>query len=515
MRGGRHNMYTSQQEPFGGRHSQPAFGSRNWQPSFGDRLESLNLLAYDTQRMQERTHQPNQFYVPVNEPINSTAYGSSQLAPWPPLLRPESESDENLEDKRNIKLKSKIVLLETISGLLSIACLITSIYFVVDEGFDKYANLTRSVIIYSRKPENTFAMRTWITQYNNYCPSHPQQLVVPAWETLNEESYDGFGLAQAVKANKLYIWPLAFAVFVFSAFFQLSRAYWWKKYFNPLAGPDYGRWLEYLVTSPFQVVLVAIAFGFSDRDQLLSWACAQAALVILGYSIEKQIKKVYIRKIINPKIDSEQKQNLDKFYNILINYEVRDVRLFVYLALAWLIHFTIWGIPIVSSVGIGSRYALQEHHNEKCEKDEKFKIPDFVLGLYWSQFICFSAFGAVATFQVFQAFNEKLDVPSRAGITKNDVKKSIAYNQRWGYYSLSYAILSVTCKTLLEVFFVGFIRMYTNWPIVPTPAFSVNNNNLQKSQPYRISNVISLNTTTTQLNVKDFNSMCYLYPLQK
>lgn len=32
--------------------------------------------------------------------------------------------------------------------------------------------------------------------------------------------------------------------------------------------------------------------------------------------------------------------------------------------------------------------------------------------------------------------------------------------------------------------------------------------NLQKSQPYRISNVVMLNTKTTQLNVQDFKIMC-------
>lgn len=511
----------------------------NSQPAFNVDLRVLNNPSYDPMSTWGRQHAysappysaplysaPPYSAPPYSAPQYSAPYSSSysvqnavdrhnfsdpgtfigmDMGVQDPPEYPQLENDET-------NLKKKIVRLEIFSGFLSIVCLITSFVFAMNEGFDKYVHLTRNVIIYSRKPENKFALKTWVTQYNDYCPSHPQTLLVPAWETLNKEKYDGVGMLQSVFASKLYIWPLAFTVFLCSAFFQLSRGLWYKQYFNPLDGPDYSRWLEYLVTSPLQVVLVAIAFGFSDRDQLLSWAGVQAALVILGYSIEKQIKKVYIRNMVNHDSTQHETKNFSKFYNILHSFEIRDIRLFVYLALSWFLHFCIWGIPIINSVGIGSRYALQEDHNESCEKDPKFKIPDFVLGLYWSQFVCFTLFGVVATIQAFQAFNGKLITKESS---KNDVKKSSAYRKRWGWYSLAYAILSVTCKTLLEVFFIGFIRMYTIWPIVETPAFSVNSNNLQTSQPYRISNVVSLNTSTTQLNVKDFDSMCYLYPLQK
>lgn len=456
----------------------------------------------------QHTLQPERYLL---NPLSGTAETEPSRQPLHFPLTEAVHQDDGVvaSDDDETKLKKKIVRLETISGILSIACLITSFIFAADEGFNKYVRLTRSVIIYSRKPENKFALKTWVTQYNQYCPSHPQHLLEPAWETLNKESYDGVGSTQSVFASKLYIWPLAFTVFVFSAFFQLSRGFWYKQYFNPTEGPDYGRWLEYLVTSPLQVVLVAIAFGFSDRDQLLSWAGVQAALVILGYSIEKQIKKVYIRKIV---ADKKKKQELRRFYNIFVNFEIRDVRLFVYLALTWFLHFSIWGIPIINSVGIGSRYALQEDHNTSCEKDTEFKIPDFVLGLYWSQFICFTLFGVVATLQVFQAFYQPLNTTET---TKHGVKTCPAYRQRWGWYSLAYAVLSVTCKTLLEVFFIGFIRMYSVWPIVQTPGFSVNSNNVQQRIPYRISTVKSLNTSVAQLNVKDFDTMCYLYPLKK
>ena len=492
-------------------------------PAFGEHIPSSVFFYGNSYK--DAAYESSSYNVPHNSQHNQSSFFynqshnafSTETEPLrQPLHFPIAEAvhqDDRVvaSDDDETKLKKKIVRLETISGFLSIACLITSFYFAVDEGFDKYVRLTRSVIIYSRKPENKFALKTWVTQYNQYCPSHPQHLLEPAWETLNKESYDGVGSTQSVFASKLYIWPLAFTVFVFSAFFQLSRGFWYKQYFNPTEGPDYGRWLEYLVTSPLQVVLVAIAFGFSDRDQLLSWAGVQAALVILGYSIEKQIKKVYIRRIVAGKLDTKKKE-LRKFYNIFVNFEIRDVRLFVYLALTWFLHFSIWGIPIINSVGIGSRYALQEDHNESCEQDTEFKIPDFVLGLYWSQFLCFSLFGVVCTVQVFQAFNQPLNTTET---TKDGVKKSFAYKQRWGWYSLAYAILSVTCKTLLEVFFIGFIRMYSVWPIVETPGFSVNSNNVQQSIPYRISIVKSINTSVAQINVKDFDTMCYLYPVKK
>jgi len=48
-----------------------------------------------------------------------------------------------------------------------------------------------------------------------------------------------------------------------------------------------------LFTSPFQIFIVATAFGFANRDTVLGLCGMQAALVLFGYDIEQQIKKIY------------------------------------------------------------------------------------------------------------------------------------------------------------------------------------------------------------------------------
>ena len=219
-------------------------------PAFGEDIPTSVFCygnSYKTAAFGENTfaspespfpHQPyesSSYNVPHNSQHNQSSYFYNQpYNTFPTETQPLNQSrhipiaehtmhqDDRVvaSEHDETKLKKKIVRLEKISGILSIACLITSFYFAADEGFNKYVRLTRSVIIYSRKPENNFALKTWVTQYNNYCPSHPQHLLEPAWETLNKESYDGVGSTQSVFASKLYIWPLAFTVFVFSAFFQ-------------------------------------------------------------------------------------------------------------------------------------------------------------------------------------------------------------------------------------------------------------------------------------------------------
>ena len=62
------------------------------------------------------------------------------------------------------------------------------------------------------------------------------------------------------------LWLLNIPIFLTSTAFQGYRYIAAKKpvlgfdQYNPANGPDLGRWVEYMLTSPLQVVLVAIAY---------------------------------------------------------------------------------------------------------------------------------------------------------------------------------------------------------------------------------------------------------------
>jgi hypothetical protein len=99
-----------------------------------------------------------------------------------------------------------------------------------------------------------------------------------------------------IDAGYFSIWWAALCVFVFSITFQSWRVMNFNCLYKPERGPEFSRWLEYFFTSPLQILIVSAAFGFATLDSLLGQSGMQAVLVLLGYDIERQVKKVYITR---------------------------------------------------------------------------------------------------------------------------------------------------------------------------------------------------------------------------
>ena len=84
-------------------------------------------------------------------------------------------------------------------------------------------------------------------------------------------------------------WYLLIWIFLVSIVFQGSRALNNDKdrrrieRYDPLK-PDYWRWVEYALTSPFQVFLIATSVMIGERSQLLSLMGLQGALVMIGFA---------------------------------------------------------------------------------------------------------------------------------------------------------------------------------------------------------------------------------------
>jgi len=161
----------------------------------------------------------------------------------------------------------------------------------------------------------------------------------------------------------------------------------------------------------------------------------QLALVIMGYGIEQQIKKTYLR---NPETSR------GKFYSIL-EPTVKDIRGPMYLLVSWVLHLLIWG-------SIAGQYANIHKYQKKCG-DPNFAMPAFVDVIFWGQSVCFSLFGLVCTAQFLMA-----GYLGTNGKTKKDIKADEEYKSKWAFYSLLYAVLSVTAKTVLEVGFLGLVN---------------------------------------------------------
>ena len=241
-----------------------------------------------------------------------------------------------------------------------------------------------------------------------------------------------YGMTTSVHAGSVSLFGVVLPIYIFSVLCQGLRAYQYcrvgkeKGLYKPWLGPDFSRWLEYLFTSPLQIFVVATAFGFANSDTVTGLCGMQSALVLFGYDIEQQIKKIYKREV-RPvdgyhNIDSEDQHLAPRrVHNILWNAGIRDIRGGVYLAVAWLLHSLIW-------VSIFNRYSDQQTHGNKCGTDLRPAIPDVVTFLMWLQCVAFSLFGVVNTVQFGHALYLRLGHKQPVGREKQA--------QYWNFVSM-------------------------------------------------------------------------------
>jgi hypothetical protein len=341
---------------------------------------------------------------------------------------------------------------ELISVILSLLCLAASVIwrFVAEKGKASDGipiSISRETLLFSRNENVTESMQLLHSLWNHDCGNQSRMLLqTPMWQ--NQET--GLVMHGSVYALKIYIFPLACSVFGISVLFQSWRCWCFNGTYKPEKGPDFSRWLEYFFTSPLQITIVSISFGFATLDSLLGQCGMQAALVLLGYDIEQQVKKIYKRRNLKQenKYDAKTARNgTARFHHVLRWARITDLRIFVYLGFSWLLHIGIWGIPGVRSHGISGKYEHMRKQLETCSVVGA-KIPDAVTAIYGLQLGLFTIFGVVCTWQVCMAL----------------VGRGIVDTQKqWRTVSLIYSCLSITAKTALEVGLVSYVIMYKPW----------------------------------------------------
>ena len=351
------------------------------------------------------------------------------------------------------------LILERISVFCSFVCLVVSFVLYASKKWNNLrVRLSRETLIFSNGTAVTDGMRLLHATWEQDCGAkYPMLLQTPTWQ----KNETGVVMHSSVYATDIYIFPLAFIVFTTSIFFQGWRCWQYdqgegrskNRLYNPEKGPEFSRWLEYFFTSPLQILIVSSSFGFATVDALLGQSGMQAALVLLGYNIEQQIKKIYKRKT-----GKKQDKKPSKFEHMLAGF-VADIRLWVYLFFAWALHVAIWGIPGVTGFGIGGKYNLLQKQLEACVHPTQ-KIPDAVTWIYWLQYVFFTLFGIVCSFHVFWAkfsFNEVSNAEDIEELSKS----------QWNFISRLYGILSVSAKTALEAGLVMYVNMYEEWQLLP------------------------------------------------
>jgi hypothetical protein len=318
--------------------------------------------------------------------------------------------------------------LEFWSSVLSIGCLAYTLY-IWTRGTAN-VRLTQEILLYTNELQLTNAMRHLQVEYNAWCnKKFRMDLEVPTWDPKNVER-NGFdvtfsnrgvdaGILQGISTSidvhytTIDLFYVSIPIFVLSALFQNAR---YRNYctsdnpggwYKPWLGPEFSLWVEYFCTSTLQIFIVSVAFGTTNISTLLGQCGMQATLVLFGYDIEKQIKKIYNRNHVESraqdyytKAGADYQQNIyqfptkKRFHHILWNRT--DLRLWVYVGVSWLLHALIWS-------SILGRFYQQERQGELCEKNEDFRMPNAVTFLVWSQFVLFTSFGVVSTLQVVYA----------------------------------------------------------------------------------------------------------------
>lgn len=359
------------------------------------------------------------------------------------------------------------VSLRTIDGLSSIQSFILFLLACVfATNGAKYVDLWEQVLIIHNSTEVEHLSKSFATQMNHWCLDIPRIPQLTAY---------GFpALPVIVNDFKVNLWLLNIPIFFTSMLFQGYRYFAANKpilgfgQYNPTTGADIGRWVEYMLTSPLQVVLVAIAYHIRDDSQLWSLAFMQAMLVLMGYCIERE---AYWWQTGN------------------FHFKFEHNALIILVASSWLLHIIIWLKIIMSrwllevqvmdtcsaktfglgdsEVGVHTHWATTTHtsndvltvdayglthdasHSNNRDKNLNWKSRKIIIDLLFAtQFIFFTLFGIVNLLTIWSIRRQVRDGVSG---TPNSI------HNVWGTATKRYSILSIVVKTLLEIFFFVYV----------------------------------------------------------
>lgn len=265
--------------------------------------------------------------------------------------------------------------------------------------------------------------------YAFYASEDAKKLTYPAWNPVHRNFwsyfYDLWYFMQCVlPAKELFFrwfYRNVIPILLTIRFVYALNPFVWLP-FNSTSKVEITRWLEYALTSPLQIWIVASLFFIGDVLHLLAAAGAQLGLVLVGALIE----------YYNGKISTKLRKNQgDKATNAKICAGVLCV-------LAWLIHASIW-LPLV----LLFHYQLDKSESclPKVSQSNWEAAKGAVQATVYLQLGLFSVFGLVLTASTASAcVKPKAD---KAAV-------QLARVQNGGIY----AVLSVLAKTALDVGFL-------------------------------------------------------------
>lgn len=187
-----------------------------------------------------------------------------------------------------------------------------------------------------------------------------------------------------------------------------------------ISRPDLSRWVEYALTSPIQLGVVALVFGMTSIDTLLMLATTQFGLVIMGAAIE-----------------------LATHVGIMLSdcFMQAFFKVFVLLVASWAMHVSVWWTVL-------GYWGRNETIVATCANLPW--APDAAWLLMFWQFITFSLFGVSTTLTVLEAVVEKWQ-------NNENVRPESFAARLWARSNVRLSILTALSKTALDVSFLVLI----------------------------------------------------------
>ena len=421
-----------------------------------------------------------------NDPARTRGYevtfGVPDDSAAKPLLEKNSSKETKIDEGAQITCIGSVRVnkLEFCSAMLSLLAFAGSIFLII------WAHT-------QNKPNYNPAFPLWwsditIVDMEDSVKAEAVNSFGVAWEEMcsKNKALEVNGTQIQLQDNKLQIVPatrvikdgfypvlMLLWIFFISFVFQFSRSrggYITRIFgFDPTAKVEYTRWLEYALTSPLQIWIVASLFFVGDIMTMTALAGAQLGLVLLGALIEYfngRARKKEKKEIVNG--ESANKS--------LSAYRCAYVTWF----LAWSIHLLIW-VPLFW------RFRYQLDKSDACVPEstkENWDEARFYVELtFYLELLLFSCFGWRLTYVTFfentgptQSFVEKnaIEFAFMTGVTQSDVNKQ----KRWGRRltdSGIYALLSITAKVALDFGFLALIFVRAQEPALKTIHNAVNN----------------------------------------
>lgn len=390
--------------------------------------------------------------------------GSDERNPFLVKTGPVIPAIKALGQEEQYKASKLIWWMDATSAVLSFICFGAAIYMgdrksekTGKNGFDTHVDLWRESVyvvhtdLAKSDPRNDLALavQTSVSALESalvdFCPNGAHTLY-NSTRFWNEKQYSGTAVIHPY--GSFSPWAVLMWIFAVSFVFQGFRAWsnwryvsrkpdFWK---YDSRKPDFWRWLEYALTAPFQILLIATSVFIQERGHVMSLMGLQGALVMMGFLNEKRIDKFYKRSLkrINEVSD-------DQTIHWPITWSVaKRGKIGLTMLLSWSFFAIIWYTII-------HRFQEQVSNLDDCHYVSE--MPKEVRFIVWSQCLLFGLFGVVQSVQVFWTLWKDEEV-----LKSGDFAKARNMDKAW--YGV-FLMASIVC------FITGFIVKNTFLIVVP------------------------------------------------